>query len=75
MTSKKTIPAYRMILGAFFMTAVMAVSCNESTEKKEPVSDSPNVTAPKQPVIDTPAPPVDTSKMQEGSTRPVKTTD
>ena len=73
MTSKKTISAYRMILGAFFLTAVMAVGCNEGTEKKEPVIDSPKVTAP--PVIDTPAPPIDTSKMKEASARPVKTTD
>ncbi len=68
-------PAYRMILGAFFLTAVMAVGCNEGTEKKEPVNDSPNVTAPVPPVTDTPAPPIDTSKMKEASTRPVKTTD
>lgn len=73
MTSKKTISAYRMILGAFFLTAVIAVGCNEGTEKKEPVIDSPKVTAP--PVIDTLAPPIDTSKMKEASTRPVKTTD
>ena len=73
MTSKKTISAYRMILGAFFLTAVIAVGCNEGTEKKEPVIDSPKVTAP--PVIDTPAPPIDTSKMKEAATRPVKTTD
>lgn len=72
MISKKTNLAYRVILGAFFLTAVMAVGCNEGTEKKEPVIDTPKVMPP---VIDTPAPPIDTSKMKEASTRPVKTTD
>jgi hypothetical protein len=72
MISKKSITAYRMILGAFLLTAFVAVGCNEGTEKKEPVVDSPKVMPP---VIDTPAPPIDTSKMKEASTRPVKTTD
>ena len=75
MISKKTNLAYRVMLGAFFLTAVMAVGCNEGTEKKEPVIDSPKVTTPPPPVNDTPAPPIDTSKMKEASTRPVKTTD
>jgi hypothetical protein len=75
MISKKTNLAYRVMLGAFFLTAVMTVGCNEGTEKKEPVIDSPKVAPPVTPAIDTPAPPIDTSKMKEASTRPVKTTD
>ena len=75
MISKKMMPAYRLILGAFLVTAVLAVGCNEGTEKKEPAPDSPKVTAPPAPVVDTPASPIDTSKMKEATTRPVKTTD
>lgn len=75
MISKKSITAYRVILGAFALTAFMAVGCNNGTEKKEPVTDSPKVTAPAVPVVDTPAAPIDTSKMKEATTRPVKTTD
>lgn len=73
MTSKKTNPAYRFILGAFFLTAVFA-ACNNGTEKKDAPTDSPKVTVP--PVIDTPKmDPKDTAGMDKGSTRPVKTTD
>jgi len=76
MISKKSFPAYRLILGAFFLTAVLAVSCNNGTEKKEPVSDSPKVETPATPVIDTPkVDKDDTAGMEKGSTRPVKTTD
>ena len=41
MISKKTNLAFRVMLGAFFLTAFMAVGCTEGTEKKEPVIDSP----------------------------------
>lgn len=75
MISMKSTSSYRMLLGAFLVTAILAVSCNNSSEKKEPVPDSPKVTAPAAPVIDTPATPIDTSKMKEATTRPVKTTD
>jgi hypothetical protein len=75
MISKKSITAYRVVLGAFLLTAFMAVGCNNGTEKKEPVPDTPKVSAPAAPVVDTPAEPIDTSKMKEASTRPVKTTD
>lgn len=75
MISKKSITAYRTMLGAFLLTTLLAVGCNEGTEKKEPTPDSPKITAPPAPVIDTPANPIDTSKMKEATTRPVKTTD
>lgn len=75
MTSKKTIPAYRLILGAFLFTVVLA-ACNNGTEKKEPTTDSPSMEKPATPVIDTPKmDPKDTVGMEKGSTRPVKTTD
>jgi len=73
MTTKKIIPVYRLMLGAFALTAVMA-ACNNGTEKKDAPVDSPKVTAP--PVIDTPkANPDDTAGMEKATTRPVKTTD
>ena len=73
MTSKNTHFAFRVILGAFLLTAVFA-ACNNGTEKKEAPVDSPKVTAP--PVIDTPKmDPKDTVGMEKASTRPVKTTD
>ncbi len=75
MISKKSITAYRMILGAFLVTALVAVGCNEGTEKKEPTPDTPQVSTPTPTVVDTPATPIDTSKMKEATTRPVKTTD
>lgn len=75
MTSKKITPAYRMILGALLFTAVLA-ACNNGTEKKDAPVDSPKVTAPPAPVTDTPkVDPNDTTGMEKGSTRPVKTTD
>lgn len=75
MTSKKIIPAYRMILGAFLFTAILS-ACNNDTEKKDTPVDSPKVAPPTTPVIDTPKmDPKDTAGMEKGSTRPVKTTD
>lgn len=75
MTSKKITPAYRVILGAFLFTTVFA-ACNNGTEKKDAPVDSPKVTAPAAPVTDTPKlDPNDTTGMEKGSTRPVKTTD
>jgi hypothetical protein len=75
MTSKKITPAYRVILGAFLFTAVLA-ACNNGTEKKDAPVDSPKVNPSTVPVSDTPkVDPNDTTGMEKGSTRPVKTTD
>lgn len=75
MTSKKITPAYRVILGAFLFTAVLA-ACNNGTEKKDAPVDTPKPAPPTVPVNDTPKmDPKDTVGMDKGSTRPVKTTD
>lgn len=75
MTSKKLTSVYRMILGAFLFTAILA-ACNNETEKKDTPVDSPKLAPTTTPVIDTPKmDPKDTAGMEKGSTRPVKTTD
>lgn len=75
MTSKKITPAYCVILGVLLFTAVLA-ACNNGTEKKDAPADTPKVTPPTVPVSDTPkVDPNDTTGMEKGSTRPVKTTD
>ncbi len=74
MTCKKITPDYQLMLGAFFLTAVIT-SCNNGTEKKDAPADTPKVSAPAPPVTDTPQGPIDTTNMKEAETRPVKTTD
>lgn len=72
MFSKKPTTSIRFAGVCLALTACITISCNESSEKK----DSPDTPAqkPVEQVAPPPAP-IDTSKMDTASTRPVKTTD
>ncbi len=71
MTSKNPKPAYQFPFALMILILLAVVSCNNKKEEKKDVTTDTTVVKPSDPVVM----PVDTTKMDTATTRPVKTPD